>query len=221
MRLDELPPDLLLQICSPLDAVSLDSVARCGSRALRAAASDASLWRPLLRALHASLLQTDGIDPHCSLLPTVAFSEADGCGWRRAREENSSDIVWQRLYFSCRREWRSHRKEALSLQRQKVALQVLEERDAEIFGNGDGFEHAWREAIAGRGGGGGTMLNMTVLLQICMMSGSIQRLLWILVAVLGVVLAWAGACAVVGVHEVASFVRDSVSAYLAPWLSST
>ena len=198
--LDELPTDVLRQICAPLDAISLHNIASCGSRALRAIATDSCLWRPLLVTLHTELLGKDGIDPSSSLLPNSV--------WSHPRDERSLDIVlWPRLFFSCQREWRSHRSEALSLQRRRATLQVLQEYDAEIFGNGDGFEHAFREAVAG-----GT--TMHVLLRVCAMSSSIQRLLWISVAAIGLLLAWAGACAVVGLHEVNSSLRVFASAYL-------
>ena len=95
---------------------------------------------------------------------------------------------------------------------------TLLEYDAEIFGNGEGFEHAWREAVSG--GRGGSMASIHVLLQICAMSSSIQRLLWAIVAAFGVVLAWACACAIVGIHEVSAFVTGFTSEHVAPWMRS-
>jgi hypothetical protein len=96
-----LPHDIILMVLGHCDMPALTAVCCC-STILRTQASDASLWCSLLRERHMSLLGID-MDPHCSLLPSVALLSTPRVSGSPRPE--AAGQGWQQLYFSCIREW--------------------------------------------------------------------------------------------------------------------
>ena len=187
--LDALPSDVLLQIFSNTDARALTTLACCCQNT-RHVAFEPSLWRSLLRSRHWELLGKDGIDPYCSLLPSAALNPR-GSLLPAAMQQSAS---WPHLFFANEREWLAQRTECLSFQRERI--------EPEIFGNGEQFEQAWREALDSSRR---PLLNIGVLLRLCMISKSLQTLMWALTAVLGALIASATAFALISLREAAVY----------------
>lgn len=102
--LARLPTDVLITLLGHCDSPSLGAVGTC-SVGLREAASDAEIWRALLRKRHRSLIGE--MDPLMSLLPSAALREGSESSERSHSPSRRHTNSWQQLYACYDREWLS------------------------------------------------------------------------------------------------------------------